>query len=174
MNINVTKIERLTNGIVQFYNGLEVVDSFSITSSVSIGSENNVAKTIIFSNNIKTLSFNVFNIIALYGEASSKIYSAGIDPSDTSEAYVNRLYDIYGFLISDVIQGCCPETIFVGGVVASYPNFASFPATGQQSVIYIDEAMNQAYYWDGSSYQLLTSTVDITNPASSLYLFYNY
>lgn len=164
MNVNVTKIQRLSNGIVQFYNGLDIIDSFNITSSVSIGSENNVAKTIVFSNSVKTLSFNVFNIIALYGSASNKIYSAGIDPSDTSEAYVNRLYDIYGFLISDVIQGCCPGPTFVGGVVAVYPNFASFPATGQQSVIYIDESTNQAYFWDGSSYQLLTSTGVETYP----------
>jgi hypothetical protein len=158
MNVNVTKIQRLPNGIIEFYNGADVVDSFSITSSVSVGFESNVAKTIIFSSSVKTLSFNVFNIISLYGSTSNKIFSAGIDPSDTSSAYVNRLYDIYGFLISDVIQGCCPGPTFVGGVVAVYPNFASFPATGQQSVIYIDESTNQAYFWDGSSYQLLTST----------------
>ena len=164
MNVNVTKIQRLSNGIIQFYNGSDIVDSFSVTSSVSIGFESNLAKTIIFSSSVKTLSFNVFNIIALYGSASNKIYSAGIDPSDTSSAYVNRLYDIYGFLISDVIQGCCPGPTFVGGVVASYPNFASFPATGQQSVIYIDESTNQAYYWDGTSYQLLTSTGVETYP----------
>jgi hypothetical protein len=158
MNVNVTKIQRLNNGIIQFYNGLDIVDSFNITSSVSVGSEGNVAKTIVFLNSVKTLSFNVFNITAVYGATSNKIYSTGIDPSDTSDAYVSRLYDIYAFLISDVVQGCCPGPTFVGGVVASYPNFASFPATGQQSVIYIDEADNSAYYWDGTSYQLLVST----------------
>jgi len=47
---------------------------------------------------------------------------------------------------------------FVGGVVAVYPNFASFPATGQEAVIYIDESLNHAYFWDGTSYQLLVST----------------
>jgi hypothetical protein len=155
MNVNVTKIERLSNGIIQFYNGSEVVDSFSITSSVSVLFDSNVAKSISFISNVKTLSFNVYNVLSVYGATSNKIYSAGIDPSDTSSAYISRLYDIYAFLISDVIQGCCPGPTFVGGVVASYPNFASFPATGQQSVIYIDEADNSAYYWDGSSYQLL-------------------
>ena len=48
MNVNITKIQRLPNGIIQFYNGVDVVDSFSITSSVSVGFESNVAKTIIF------------------------------------------------------------------------------------------------------------------------------
>jgi hypothetical protein len=158
MNVNVTKIERLSNGIIQFYNGSEVVESFSITSSVSVLFDSNVAKSISFISNVKTLSFNVYNVLSVYGATSNKTYSAGIDPSDTSSAYISRLYDIYAFLISDVIQGCCPGPTFVGGVVASYPNFASFPATGQQSVIYIDEADNSAYYWDGTSYQLLVST----------------
>ena len=157
MNVNVTKIQRLTNGIVQFYNGSDIVDSFNITSSVSVGSENNTAKTIIFSNSVKTLSFNVFNIIALYGATSNKIYSAGIDPSDTSTAYISRLYDIYAFLISDVIQGCCPGPTFVGGVVAAYPDYFSFPAVGTPSVIYIDEYTGIAYYWDAGAYHELVS-----------------
>lgn len=155
MNINVTRIDRSSNGMIQFYNQSDVVDSFSITSSVSVGFENNLAKTIVFSNSVKTLSFNVFNLTTLYGATSSKIFSSGIAPSDTSSAYINRLYDIYGFLISDMVQGCCPGPTFVGGVVASYLNYASFPATGQHSVIYIDEGTNQAYFWDGTSYQLL-------------------
>ena len=158
MNVNVTKIERLSNGIIQFYNGSNVVDSFSITSSVSVGFENNLAKTIIFSNNVKTLSFNVFNLIALYGLTSNKVYSSGVDPSSTGTTYISRLYESYAFIISDMVQGCCPGPSFVGGVVASYPNYASFPATGQHSVIYIDEGSNQAYFWDGTSYQLLVST----------------
>jgi hypothetical protein len=157
MNVNVTKIQRLTNGIVQFYNGSDIVDSFNITSSVSVGSENNTAKTIVFSNSVKTLSFNVFNVIAIYGATSNKIYSAGIDPSDTSDAYVSRLYDIYAFLISDVIQGCCPGPTFVGGVVAAYPDYFSFPAVGTPSVIYIDESTGIAYYWDAGAYHELVS-----------------
>jgi len=157
MNVNVTKIQRLNNGIIQFYNGLDIVDSFNITSSVSVGFETNLAKTIVFSNSVKTLSFNVFNITAVYGATSNKIYSTGIDPSDTSDAYVSRLYDIYAFLISDVIQGCCPGPTFVGGVVAAYPDYFSFPAVGTPSVIYIDESTGIAYYWDGGAYHELVS-----------------
>lgn len=157
MNVNVTKIERLSNGIIQFYNGSEVVDSFSITSSVSVLFESNVAKSISFISNVKTLSFNVYNVLSVYGATSNKIYSSGIDPSDTSSAYISRLYDIYAFLISDVIQGCCPGPTFVGGVVATYPDFASFPVTGQESVIYIDESTSTAYFWNGSNYEQLIS-----------------
>jgi hypothetical protein len=157
MNVNVTRIDRLSNGMIQFYNGTDVVDSFSITSSVSVGSENNLAKTIVFSSSVKTLSFNVFNLTTLYGATSSKIYSSGIDPSDTSTAYISRLYDIYAFLISDVIQGCCPGPTFVGGVVAAYPDYFSFPAVGTPSVIYIDESTGIAYYWDAGAYHELVS-----------------
>jgi len=157
MNVNVTKIQRLSNGIIQFYNGTDIIDSFSITSSVSVLFENNLAKSISFISNVKTLSFNVYNVQSVYGATSNKIYSSGIDPSDTGSAYISRLYDIYAFIISDVIQGCCPGPTFVGGVVAVYPNYASFPATGQEAVIYIDEGTNQAYFWNGTSYQLLVT-----------------
>ena len=109
MNINVTRIDRSSNGMVQFYNGADVVDSFSITSSVSIGFENNTPKTIVFSNSVKTLSFDIFNLTALYGATSSKIFSAVLDPSSTSSAYKDRLYDTYGFLVSDMVAGCCPS-----------------------------------------------------------------
>lgn len=157
MNINVTRIDRLSNGMIQFYNGSNIVDSFSITSSASIGFENNGPKTIIFSNNVKTLSFTVFNLTTIYGATSSKIYSSGISPSSMSDDYVNRLYDIYDFLISDVIQGCCPGPTFVGGVVAAYPDYFSFPAVGTPSVIYIDESTGIAYYWDAGAYHELVS-----------------
>lgn len=157
MNVNVTKIQRLPNGIIQFYNGTDIIDSFSITSSVSVLFENNSARNISFVSNVKTLSFNVFNLTTLYGATSSKIYSSGIDPSDTSTAYISRLYDIYGFLISDVIQGCCPGPTFVGGVVAAYPDYFSFPAVGTPSVIYIDESTGIAYYWDAGAYHELVS-----------------
>ena len=157
MNVNVTKIQRLPNGIIQFYNGTEIIDSFSITSSVSVLFENNSARNISFVSNVKTLSFNVFNITSVIGSTSNKTYTSGIDPSDTSDAYISRLYDIYAFIVSDVIQGCCPGPTFVGGVVATYPDYASFPATGQESVIYIDESTGVAYFWNGTSYQELIS-----------------
>lgn len=157
MNKNVTKIERLSNGIIQFYNGSNVIDSFSITSSVSVLFDNNNPKSISFVSNVKTLSFDVYNLKDLYGATSSKNYTAGIDPSDTGSSYVNRLYDAYAFIITDVIQGCCPGPTFVGGVVATYPNFASFPVTGQESVIYIDESTGVAYFWNGTTYQELIS-----------------
>jgi hypothetical protein len=157
MNVNVTKIQRLSNGVIRLFNQLDTVDSFSITSSVSIGFENGFPKTIVFSSNVKTISFDIFNLTSLIGSTSNKLYTSSLDSSDTSSEYTDRLYEIYDFIVTDVIQGCCPGPTFVGGVVAVYPNYASFPATGQEAVIYIDEGTNQAYFWNGTSYQLLVT-----------------
>ena len=36
-----------------------------------------------------------------------------------------------------------------------YANLAAFPATGDQDIIYLDEATNTLYQWDGAAYQSL-------------------
>ena len=36
--------------------------------------------------------------------------------------------------------------------VENYANFASFPAAGDENIIYIDTGTNTAYYWTGSAY----------------------
>ena len=40
--------------------------------------------------------------------------------------------------------------------VENYANLASFPATGQDNIIYIDTATNTAYYWNGVDYQSIS------------------
>lgn len=162
-NKNVTKIERLSSGMVKLYNRSSVIGAFSALNSISIGYENNNARTIQFTDNGNTISFQVFNLQEIIGSTTTVTYTP-IDTTSTGPEYNSRVFEVFDFLSSQVFQGFSPGPTFVGGVVASYPNFASFPATGQQSVIYIDESTNQAYYWDGSSYQLLTSTGVETYP----------
>ena len=36
--------------------------------------------------------------------------------------------------------------------VETYPSIVSFPATGEENIIYIDDNTNIAYRWDGASY----------------------
>ena len=36
--------------------------------------------------------------------------------------------------------------------IEQYINFATFPATGESNILYIDEATATAYYWDGAAY----------------------
>ncbi len=153
-NKNVTKIERLSSGMVKLYNRSNVIGAFSALNSISIGYENNNARTIQFTDNGNTISFQVFNLQQIIGSTTSVTYDP-IDTTSTGPEYNSRVFEVFDFLSSEVFQGFSPGPTFVGGVVAAYPNFASFPVTGTQSVIYIDEADNSAYYWDGSSYQLL-------------------
>tara|TARA_Y100000817_G_scaffold312174_1_gene305597 strand:- start:1740 stop:2150 length:411 start_codon:yes stop_codon:yes gene_type:complete len=40
--------------------------------------------------------------------------------------------------------------------VENYANLASFPATGEDNIIYIDTATNTAYYWNGVDYQSIS------------------
>jgi len=153
-NKNVTKIERLSSGMVKLYNRSNVIGAFSALNSISIGYENNNARTIQFTDNGSTISFQVFNLQQIVGSTTSVTYDP-IDTTSTGPDYSSRIFEVFDFLSSEVFQGFSPGPTYVGGVVAAYPNFASFPVTGTQSVIYIDEADNSAYYWDGTSYQLL-------------------
>ena len=41
--------------------------------------------------------------------------------------------------------------------VFTFPNFASFPPTGETGKLYIDGSNGNSYYWDGASYQLTAS-----------------
>ena len=162
-NKNVTRIERLSSGMVKLYNRSNVIGAFSALNSISIGYENNNARTIQFTDNGNTISFQVFNLQEIVGSINTVTYIP-IDTTSTGPDYNARVFEVFDFLSSQVFQGFSPGPTYVGGVVAVYPNFASFPATGQEAVIYIDESMNQAYFWDGSSYQLLTSTGVETYP----------
>jgi hypothetical protein len=149
--------------MVKLYNRSNVIGAFSALNSISIGYENNNARTIQFTDNGNTISFQVFNLQEIVGSINTVTYTP-IDTTSTGPDYNARVFEVFDFLSSQVFQGFSPGPIYVGGVVAVYPNFASFPATGQEAVIYIDESMNQAYFWDGSSYQLLTSTGVETYP----------
>ena len=156
-NKNVTKIERLSSGMVKLYNRSNVIGAFSALNSISIGYENNNARTIQFTDNGNTISFQLFNLQEIIGSTTTVTYNP-IDTTSTGPDYNARIFEVFDFLSSEVFQGFSPGPTYVGGVVAAYPNFASFPVTGTKSVIYIDEADNSAYYWDGTIYQLLVST----------------
>jgi hypothetical protein len=143
--------------MVKLYNRSNVIGAFSALNSISIGYENNNARTIQFIDNGNTISFQLFNLQQIIGSTTTVTYDP-IDVTSTGPEYNNRVFEVFDFLSSEVFQGFSPGPTYVGGVVAAYPNFASFPVTGTQSVIYIDEADNSAYYWDGTSYQLLVST----------------
>ncbi len=42
--------------------------------------------------------------------------------------------------------------------VQTFPSFAAFPVSGEEDVIYIDDATNIAYRWDGAAYQSISGS----------------
>lgn len=98
-NFNITKIERISSGLVKLYNGSRVVGSFSGLKTMTIGlGSNNIAASITFIDNmLNVFAFNVYNLIQIVGKDKTGNWTP-IDPSDTSGAYEDRVYEIYEFL----------------------------------------------------------------------------
>lgn len=98
-NFNITKIERISSGLVKLYNGSRVVGSFSGLKTMTIGiGSNNRAESITFIDNmLNVFAFNVYNLTQIVGKDKTGNWTP-IDPSDTSGAYEDRVYEIYEFL----------------------------------------------------------------------------
>ena len=97
-NFNITKIERISSGLVKLYNGSRVVGSFSGLKTMTIGTENNRANSITFIDNmLNVFAFTVYNLSQIVGKDKTGNWTP-IDPSDTSGAYEDRVYEIYEFL----------------------------------------------------------------------------
>lgn len=156
-NYNVTKIERTSTGLVIIYNGVNTIAVFNSLKSVQLSQESDKPKSIMFCDEFgNDFSFKVFNLGEVIGTATTQTFNIFSSAQDL-DLYNDKLYSVFLFLCQEVMVGFSPQPTFVGGVVAEYPNFASFPATGQSGVIYIDLSVPQAYIWDGSAYQALMS-----------------
>lgn len=156
-NYNVTKIERTSTGLVIIYNGVNTIAVFNSLKSVQLSQESDKPKSIMFCDEFgNDFSFKVFNLGEVIGTATTQTFNIFSSAQDL-DLYNDKLYSVFLFLCQEVMVGFSPQPTFVGGVVAEYPNFASFPATGQSGVIYIDLSVPQAYIWDGAAYQALMS-----------------
>ena len=154
---NVTKIERLSNGLIKIYSKTNLIALFSSLKSINIYRENGKPVALMFCQDcVDAFAFNVYNLIEIIGSATTQTYDE-IDPTASNETYQERIFSVLNFLVDECLTGFPPQPTFVGGVVAEYPNFASFPATGQSGVIYIDMSVPEAYVWDGVTYQALMS-----------------
>jgi hypothetical protein len=98
-NFNITKIERISSGLVKLYNGSRVVGSFSGLKTMTIGiGSNNRAESITFIDNmLNVFAFTVYNLSQIVGKDKTGNWTP-IDPTDTSGAYEDRVYEIYEFL----------------------------------------------------------------------------
>lgn len=152
---NVTKIERLSNGMVKVYNKTSLVAIFSSLKSINIYRENGKPTALMFCQDcIDPFGFTVYNLIEIIGSTTTQTYDE-IDPTTSNDSYQERIFNVLNFLVDECLTAFSPQPTFVGGVVAEYPNFASFPVTGQSGVVYIDMSVPEAYVWDGSTYQAL-------------------
>ena len=153
---NVTKIERLSSGIVKIYNKTSLIAIFSSLKSINVYRENGKPLALMFCQDcVDPFGFNVYNLIEIVGTSITQTYDE-IDPTTSNTDYESRIYNVLDFLSDQCLTGFPPQPSFVGGVVAEYPNFASFPATGQSGVIYIDMSGPTAYVWDGAAYQSIS------------------
>ena len=153
---NVTKIERLSSGILKIYNQSNLIAIFSALKSVNIYRENGKPLALTFCQDcVDPFGFTVYNLIEIVGTSTTQTYSE-IDPTTSNDDYASRIYSVLDFITDQCLTGFSPQPSFVGGVVAEYPNFASFPVTGQSGVIYIDMSGPTAYVWDGAAYQSLS------------------
>lgn len=53
--------------------------------------------------------------------------------------------------------------------VLEYANRTSFPATGQDGIIYIDEATNKTYRWSGTTYVEISASLALGETSSTAY-----
>jgi hypothetical protein len=154
MNITPVRIYINGNGSISFYG----TNNTLITNLQNLNGAKSTDGQIIFDGDDKTISFYVYQLTAIESATFSLPYSPLDSRFFNPSTYSAKLNQVYRDICEYVLVNKNGGASFVGGVVAVYPNFASFPATGQEAVIYIDEGTNQAYFWDGTSYQLLVST----------------
>jgi len=154
MNITPVRIYINGNGSISFYGPNNTL----ITNLQNLNGAKQSNGQIIFDGDDKTISFYVYQLTSIESATFTLPYSALDSRFFNPSVYSAKLNQVYQDVAEYVLVNKNGGASFVGGVVAVYPNFASFPATGQEAVIYIDEGTNQAYFWDGTSYQLLVST----------------
>jgi hypothetical protein len=153
---NVTKIERLSTGIIKVYNQSNVIAIFSSLKSISIYRENGNPTALMFCQDcVDPFAFTVYNLTEIIGSTTTQTFNI-VDVTDSNSLYVSKVYSVLAFLSDECLIGFPPQPTFIGGVVVEYPNFASFPVTGQSGVIYIDMSVPEAYVWDGAAYQSLS------------------
>ena len=153
---NVTKIERLSNGMVKIYNKTSLVAIFNSLKSINVYRENGKPLALMFCQDcIEPFGFLVYNLIEIIGSTTTQTYDE-IDPTTSNDLYQERIFSVLNFLVDECLQAFPPQPTFIGGVVLEYPTFASFPATGQSGVIYIDMSGPTAYVWDGAAYQSIS------------------
>ena len=142
---DLKSIEKTATGRILFINTNDVVVlSLKVTDQIEI----NLATNKLFAV-VNGESMYVFTVIGLI-DIDGKPYTALSQPDFDVNDYILKVREVYEYLNSTLFVSCCTDLGTLS--VRSYPDLASFPATGVADVIYIAEDTNYLYRWDGAAY----------------------
>lgn len=153
MTINPSSIYINGNGTVSFFD----VNGVLLTNLQNLNGCKVIGANIVMSGDDISVTFSVNLLQSLSGATFNLTYTALSQQFYNAATYTSKLNTVYKNIVQYALVNKNGGATIIGGVVAEYPNFASFPATGQSGVIYIDMSVPQAYVWDGAAYQALMS-----------------
>jgi hypothetical protein len=142
---DLKSIEKTATGRILFINTNDVVVlSLKVTDQIEINMATNKLFAIV--NGESMYTFTVIGLVDIDG----KPYTALVKPNFDVNDYILKVREVYEYLNSTLFVSCCTDLGTLS--VRSYPDLASFPATGVADVIYIAEDTNFLYRWDGAAY----------------------
>jgi len=142
---DLKSIVKTATGRVLFINTNDVVVlSLKVTDQIEINMATNKLFAIV--NGESMYTFTVIGLVDIDG----KPYTALVQPNFDVNDYILKVREVYEYLNSTLFVSCCTDLGTLS--VQSYPDLASFPATGVIDVLYIAEDTNYLYRWDGSAY----------------------
>jgi len=152
MTINPSSIYINGNGTVSFFD----VNGVLLTNLQNLNGCKVIGANIVMSGDDISVTFSVNLLQSLSGATFNLTYTALSQQFYNAATYTSKLNTVYKNIVQYALVNKNGGATIIGGVVAEYPNFASFPATGQSGVIYIDMSVPEAYVWDGAAYQSLS------------------
>lgn len=152
MTINPSSIYINGNGTVSFFD----VNGILLTNLQNLNGCKVIGANIVMSGDDISVTFSVNLLQSISGATFNLTYTSLSQQFYNSISYATKLNQVYKDIVQYALVNKNGGATIIGGVVAEYPNYASFPATGQSGVIYIDMSVPEAYVWDGSAYQSLS------------------
>jgi hypothetical protein len=152
MTINPSSIYINGNGTVSFFD----VNGILLTNLQNLNGCKVIGANIVMSGDDISVTFSVNLLQSISGATFNLTYTALSQQFYNSISYATKLNQVYKDIVQYALVNKNGGATIIGGVVAEYPNYASFPATGQSGVIYIDMSVPEAYVWDGAAYQSLS------------------
>ena len=129
MQYNVTKIQKISNKLVLFWNGSELIRPITIINQIDTrpGVMRLHTDTEIF-------EFSVYNITEITDGTTTRTYTALNLTSTDDSAYKTRFQNIFQFLVTNILRGCCCDDSSPSGGFAGliqYTNSNATPISGE-------------------------------------------